>query len=207
MVRIYTTSIRLEEPIRASFRCEYCDKEFNMYGTVTADQKVETWYREINTGDIAGAVEKAKEKILRMNESFETFLSGGTFALKLDENQTTLRFEGDIICPNCDYKQRISEVRPLKTSYKIRVALFWTMPAAIYLAIIIGGFGNFYTHGSLESLFLALLLAALPIAAYFLMRSRMKKADLRLKKLNLTKDRLPEPRRPVISYGAINILK
>jgi hypothetical protein len=39
------------------------------------------------------------------------------------------------------------------------------------------------------------------------MRSRMKKADLRLKKLNLTKDRLPEPRKPVISYGDISILK
>jgi hypothetical protein len=207
MVRIYTSSIRVVEPIRASFKCEYCDKEFAIDGLVTADQKIETWYREINAGDIAAGIEKAKGKILQMNASFETFLKGGTFALKLDENQTTLRFEEDIICPSCDYKQRISERRPLKTSFKIKLALFLIMPVTIYLVLIIAGFGNFYTHGSLESLFLALLLAALPIAAYFLMRSRMKKADLRLKKLNLTKDRLPEPRRPVISYGAINILK
>jgi len=207
MVRIYTSHVRLEEPVESLFRCEFCEYEFKREGKITVDEKIETWYREINESDVAVAVDKAKAKILKVHELIETGLDGGMFYQKWSENQSSLHFDGGAKCPNCEYEQQIKEKRPIETKTKVKLGIFLLMPIAIYVTIIYASIISFLDHNSLSSLSIAILMIALIPTAYFLLKRTKHHNDAFMKKHALSKKDLPAPRKPILSFGTAKVVK
>lgn len=207
MVRIYTTIIRLEEPVSALFNCEFCDREFTREGMITVDQGIETWYREINNADISSAVESAKAKILNVHKLIETNLNGGVFPKNWSEKETRVHFDGGSKCPNCNFQQQIAVKEPWKTKRKISLAIALIMPVAIYATIVYAAIVSYIENESLISLVIAIALVALLPVGYILLNRVLSSNKGFMKTHALTKKSLPIPRRPILSYDTVKVVK
>lgn len=206
MVRIYTKNIRLEEPVKALFVCEFCKNEFTREGIISVDQKVETWYRNISDTDISTSIEIARAKIHQAQEVIETNLNAGSLVQNWSEKDIKIHFNGGSRCPTCNYQQQIAPRKAWETKRKISLIVFLIMPIAIYATILYAAIAAYIENNSLIALSMAIVLVALLPIGYFLVTRVRSPNKVFMKKHALTKKNLPAPLKPIISYDSIKII-
>ena len=195
-------SARFEQPVSVHFQCEYCNHPFTVTGTLATDVKTEKWVSARKEEATAEMKLKAEAALQNAREGLETSISGGVLSKKVSLENSEIHFAADWVCPECGYRQRL--YIPRKNGWQFYFALLGCSGILLIffviglLAILQG------TATELAYVFVVGIPILFAIAIGFSMRQPNQAF---MKKHNLKKKDLPQPKKPEVSYGQISTVR
>lgn len=205
MPSVYTMDLLLNQHATAEFCCEFCNHKFTIDGKLILQQKQERRINNFSGKEQLEFMVLAQSKFKIAQESIAKQIEIGNFPRTWSDKDIRLRFKKWKKCPECGYYQRIAEKekKPWTTKMIFSLILLLAMPVAIYAVVLYALFSSYVDNNSpLTVLYAILVLSIIPIM-YFVIQRALNPNRSFIKKHNMDKSSLPAPRKPVITYGAI----
>lgn len=199
MPTVYTHKAKFEQPVHVIFQCEYCNHNFTVTGQIRTDElKTEKWVTE-RGGEAQAELRTKGESTLEKARTFlEQSIARGGFTKRFIGEGSSISFGGERTCPECGYAQLlVPHKRDIKSTFVgIGCGGILLLLLVMGLIPIIQG-----TATDLAYVFIigVPILAVIIIAAF----TRSKPNRAFMKKHELKKQDLPQPRKPEINYGQI----
>jgi hypothetical protein len=198
-MKVYTYQAKYEQPIFSEFHCEYCGKNFTVYGKLSSNVKTEKWVTERKEEALAELQLKGENELNKIRSELERMaFDGGKIPQSLSNEGNDIKFESKPICPDCGYHQRIT--LPEKDSISVMII---KLGCGGLLLLFFGIALTAILQGTATSLAYVFIIGIPIILAALLYFGLVEPNRAFMKKHGLKKRDLPQPIKPDIHYGQI----
>jgi ribosomal protein S27AE len=208
MPTIHSYSKFYEQPVHLIFDCEFCGHIFTKDGKLTSAVHTSKFYSARPEEAELELRANGEANLQRMRTALETLIEGGGIPSNYSGDGGTIRLEKGKMCPQCGYNQRMADhpevptkIRLLRRVPGLGCASFITF---FYFATLVGFIRGVESDVSPYAIPILVGVPLLAVIAAYLSRNKNR---VFMNKHGLKKQDLPQPKRPEIQYGQINVTK